>query len=101
MTTAGKIRVLLGLLFASLLFTAIFVEKTYTPANNLAQTARVLEGNLHKKEQLVYNALNNQNTFAEINALTYNHPKALSYINDYTVDKNIWFVTFKNDKLKF
>jgi two-component system nitrogen regulation sensor histidine kinase NtrY len=101
LNTAGKIRLLLGILFASLLFTAIFVEKTYTPANNLAQTARVLENNLHQKEELIYSTLSDKNKIAEIKSLTYAHPKALSYINEFTVNRFIWFFTFKNNKLKF
>ena len=101
MTTAGKIRLLLGLLFASLLFTTIFVEKTYTPANNLAQTARALENNLREKEEFVYSTLNNKTDLTEIQSLTYAHPKALYYINEFTANRYIWFVTFKDDQLKF
>jgi two-component system nitrogen regulation sensor histidine kinase NtrY len=51
LTTAGKIRALLALLFASLLITAIIVENAYSPAKILAQSAQVLEDNLHKKER--------------------------------------------------
>jgi two-component system nitrogen regulation sensor histidine kinase NtrY len=101
LTTAGKIRVLLGLLFTSLLFTAIFVEKTYTAENNLTQTASVLEDNLHEKESYVYKALNNKATFAEIKSLSASHPKATDYINDYTINRRIWFVVVKDGKPAF
>ena len=101
MTTAGKIRVLLGLLFASLLFTAIFAEKTYTPANNLAQTGKVLEANLHVKERYVYDALADKKTAAELQSLTAASPNALTYINDFSVTRNIWFSTIKAGKIKF
>ena len=53
LTTSAKIRLLLALLFASLLLTAIIVQKTYTPKNNLYQTGQTLEDNLHKKEALL------------------------------------------------
>ncbi|WP_374948909.1 ATP-binding protein [Mucilaginibacter sp.] len=101
MTTAGKIRLLLALLFASLLFTAIVVEKTYTPANNLAQTANVLEGNLHKREKLVYDIINNKNSFNAVKALTFNSPAALQYINNYTINNRVWILLYKNDELYF
>jgi signal transduction histidine kinase len=100
-TTAGKIRILLVVLFASLLFTAIVVEKTYTPANNLAQTARVLEKNLHEKENYVYDIINNKKSFDEIKQLSFNSPNAANFINDYTIIKRIWVLTYKNDQLYF
>ena len=58
MTTSGKIRLMLALLCASLLFTAIIVQKTYTPVNNLDQSAKTLENNLHKKERYVNEVIN-------------------------------------------
>jgi two-component system nitrogen regulation sensor histidine kinase NtrY len=100
-TTAGKIRILLFVLFASLLFTAIIVEKTYTPANNLAQTARVLENNLHVKENYVYNIINNKIFFDKLKRLSFNSLNAASVVNDYTVNKRIWILTYKNDQLFF
>src|SRR4051812_173692 len=100
-TTAGKIRLLLFVLFASLMFTAIVVEKTYTPADNLAQTARVLETNLHEKENHVYNIINNKKSFDDIKALSFNSVKAAAFINDNTLDKRIWVLTYKNDRLFF
>ncbi|TWR30579.1 GHKL domain-containing protein [Mucilaginibacter pallidiroseus] len=101
MTTAAKIRLLLGLLFASLLFTATVVEKTYTPANNLAQTAKAFENNLHGQENYVYNALNDPDTFADMMSLSVNHPRAISFINNFTINRNIWFITLRNGKLSF
>ncbi|MBD1393703.1 ATP-binding protein [Mucilaginibacter glaciei] len=101
MTTAGKIRVLLLLLFVSLLFTAIIVEKTYSPANNLAQTARVLEDNLHKRESLVYSAINDKQSFDAIKNLTFKSPDALNYISKYTTDNRVWLLLYKNDRLYF
>ena len=101
MTTAGKIRVLLGLLFASLLFTAIVVERTYTPENNLIQTAKLLENNLHRKENYVYGAIKNKQVFNEIKQLRNTPAKGLAYINEYTIKNAIWILVYKNNQLDF
>lgn len=101
MTTAGKIRVLLGLLFASLLFTAIIVERTYTPENNLIQTARLLESNLHNKEGIVYDAIKNKQVFNEIKNLRNTPAKGLNYIQDYTLNNSIWILVYKGGQLDF
>jgi two-component system nitrogen regulation sensor histidine kinase NtrY len=101
LTTAGKIRVLLGLLFATLLFTAIVVERTYTPANNLLQTAKVLEDNLHKKETRIYDAITNPQVFNEIKELSANPAKGFEYINDYTLKNGIWILVYKNGVLDY
>ncbi|RYU87869.1 sensor histidine kinase [Mucilaginibacter terrigena] len=96
MSTAGKIRVLLVLLFASLLFTAIVVESTYTPANNLIQTSKLLENNLHGKENYVYSAIKNKKVFNEIKNLRNTPAKGLNYIDEYTIKNAIWIVVYKN-----
>ncbi|MCO5937013.1 ATP-binding protein [Mucilaginibacter sp. RB4R14] len=101
MSTAGKIRVLLGLLFATLLFTAIVVESTYTPDNNLIQTAKLLENNLHDKEALVYNSIKNKQIFNEIKQLSTTPAKGLEYINEYTINNAIWILVYKNGELDF
>jgi two-component system nitrogen regulation sensor histidine kinase NtrY len=101
LTTAGKIRVLLLLLFASLLFTAIVVERTYTPENNLIQTAKLLENNLHRKENYVYNAIQNKQIFNEIKQLRNTPAKGVIYINEYTIKNAIWILVYKNQRLDF
>jgi two-component system nitrogen regulation sensor histidine kinase NtrY len=101
LTTAGKIRVLLSLLFASLLFTAIVVENTYTPANNLTETAKLLESNLHGKEQVVDDAINNKQFFNEVQRLRSSPALDLKYINEYTAKKGIQILVYKNDFLRF
>ena len=101
MSTSGKIRLLLALLFASLLFTATIVQSTYTPVNNLDQTAKILEGNLQKKEKEVAVLLNNPVAFNNLKNLQ-NRPKdALNFITDYTTNKSIWLVAYTNDTLSF
>lgn len=101
MASSGKIRVLLALLCVSLFFTAIVVQKTYTPANNLDQTAKTLEDNLHKKEAYVNDLLNNKNSFAQLKNLPNDPQSALKLIQNLTTENNIWFITLTNDSLSF
>ncbi|HEK19204.1 sensor histidine kinase [Mucilaginibacter sp.] len=101
MSAPGKIRVLLALLFASLLFTAIAIESTYTPANNLEQTAKLLENNLHKKENFIYQALGNKTVFNEIKNLRTTPQKGIQYINEFTSNRSIWLLVYKKGVLSF
>jgi two-component system nitrogen regulation sensor histidine kinase NtrY len=101
LATSGKIRALLALLCASLFFTAIVVQKTYTPVNNLEQTARKLEGNLHKKEKWVNDVLNNNSAFNQLKTLSGNPAAGLKSIQDFTTNKSIWFITLTNGNLSF
>lgn len=101
MTTAGKIRALLALLFASLLITAIIVENAYSPEKNLEQSAQVLEGNLHRQERYVYDLLNDKEGFKQIKSFAINHSAGLSFINNYTNNKNILLVTARNGNIDF
>ncbi len=101
LSTSGKIRVMLVLLCASLLFTAVVVQKTYTPVNNLDQTAKKLENNLRKKEGYVNDVLNNKSSFDQLKKLPDNTKSALKFIQNFTTDKGIWFITLRNDRLSF
>lgn len=101
MTTSAKIRLLLALLFASLLLTAIIVQKTYTPKNNLYQTAQTLEDNLHKKEAFINNLINNKASFDKLKTLGDDEQEALKTIKTFTTNENIWVTTFKDHHLVF
>ncbi|MFI5161176.1 MAG: ATP-binding protein [Sphingobacteriales bacterium] len=101
MTTSAKIRVMLALLFASLLFTAIIVRQTYTDKNNLVQTAETLQDNLHKKEQFVSDVFNDNTRFNQLKTLQDSDKAALQTIKDFTTDQSIWLVTYKNGRLAF
>lgn len=101
MGASGKIRVMLALLCASLLFTAILVQKTYTPVNDLEQTAKTLEHNLQKNEGYVNEVLNNPQLFDQLKSLTKNTSTALKYVQHFTTDKNIWFITTNKGNLSF
>ena len=101
MATSGKIRVLLALLCVSLFFTAIVVQKTYTPINNLDQTAKTLEDNLHKKETYVEDLLNDKESFNQLKSLPDDPKRALQLIQDFTTENGIWFITVKDNSLSF
>ena len=101
LTTSAKIRLLLALLFASLLLTAVIVQKTYTPKNNLYQTGQTLEDNLHKKETYVKNFLDNKENFNKLKTLGNDEQEALKVIKDFTTDENIWALTYKDNHLVF
>ena len=101
LTTSAKIRLLLALLFASLLLTAVIVQKTYTPKNNLYQTGQTLEDNLHKKEAYVKNFLDNKENFNKLKTLGNDEQEALKVIKDFTTDENIWALTYKDSHLVF
>jgi two-component system nitrogen regulation sensor histidine kinase NtrY len=101
LATAGKIRVLLALLCASLFFTSIIVKKTYTPVNSLYQSARKLEDNLHKKERFVNDVINNKTTFNQLINLQNNSSDALKFLQYFTTDRSTWFITTKDNRLTF
>jgi two-component system nitrogen regulation sensor histidine kinase NtrY len=101
LSTAGKIRLLLALLFASLLFTASIVQSNYTPVNNLDQTAQILENNLHKKEAYISKVLYDKAQYNSLKTLQNNPQLALKYIGDFVTYRSTWFVTFTNDTLSF
>jgi two-component system nitrogen regulation sensor histidine kinase NtrY len=92
---------MLALLCASLLFTAIIVQKTYTPVNNLDQSAKTLENNLHKKERYVNEVINDSAQFRQLKALKKSPQLALTFIQQFTTQKGIWFITLTNGELSF
>ena len=98
---SGKIRLLLALLCASLLFTAVIVRKTYTPVNSLDQTAKALESNLQKKENYVNNLINNKSSFNKLKKIQNTPLAAVDLIKDFTTENNTWFITFTNNRLSF
>lgn len=101
MSTSGKIRLLLALLFASLLFTSLVVQSTYTPAKNLDQTARILQSNLQHKEAEVAELMNNPEKFDALKTISQHPEDGLKLIQYYTSDRSIWITTFRGDSLVF
>lgn len=92
---------MLALLGASLLLTALIVRLTYTPAHNLVQTAKMLEDNLHKKEDYINRAINTPANFNSFKKLATDETQALNAIKDFTTDRNIWVITATNGNLSF
>ncbi|MDR6941707.1 ATP-binding protein [Mucilaginibacter pocheonensis] len=92
---------MLTLIGIGLLFTAIVVQKTYTPVNNLAKAGHTIESNLHKKEAFINDQINDKVTFQRLKNLPDNEQDALSDINKFTVANRIWFVTLHHNHLKF
>ncbi|MDB4921011.1 ATP-binding protein [Mucilaginibacter sp.] len=92
---------MLALLCASLLLTAVIIRKTYTPVNNLDQTAKVLESNLQKKESYVNDLLSDKNSFNKLKDLQNSAQTSIDLINDVTTKNNIWFITLNNNKISF
>jgi two-component system, NtrC family, nitrogen regulation sensor histidine kinase NtrY len=101
LTTSGKIRLLLALLFVSLLFTAIVVQSAYTPVDNLDQTAGILKKNLHKKESYIVKVFDDKASYNRLKKLQDNPTAALNFIEEFTTNRQIWVVTFTNDTLSF
>ncbi|RCH54493.1 histidine kinase [Mucilaginibacter hurinus] len=101
MSYRAKIHLLLGLLTVSLFITAIIVPNSYTPDTALEQTARLLQKNIHKKEQHILNVLNNKQQYNLLKTFPANESKAIDMINDLTREKYIWFITLHKSKLKF
>jgi len=92
---------MLALLSASLLFTAIIVQKSYAPENNLDQSAQTLEHNLNKKERYVTDILYQKKAFDHLKKLSNDPSEALKFIQNFTTDKSIWFITTLNGRLSF
>ena len=92
---------MLALLFASLLLTAIIVQNTYTPQKNLLQATQTLETNLHKKESIVGEFINNKANFDELKTLGFDEQAALKTIKLFTTDNSIWVNTYKGTELIF
>jgi len=101
LSTSGKIRVLLAILCATLFLTAIIVKKTYSPVNNLEQPAKTLESNLHKKEAYINEVLDDKTSFNQLKTLAENSEEGLKYIQRFTTDKGIWFITLSKGRLSF
>ncbi|MFD2872439.1 ATP-binding protein [Mucilaginibacter ximonensis] len=92
---------MLALLGASLLLTSIIVRSTYTPAVNLAQTARMLENGLHQKEEFINKALSAPDGLNRFKAIANNYEDGLKCIQEFTDDHNILVITYKNNRVQY
>ncbi len=92
---------LLALLCASLVLTAILVRKSYTPQANLNQSVKILEDNLHVKEKIIDHALNNSSRYHALKTVSSNEREAFKFIDEYVTGKRIWFITLRSGQLSF
>ena len=88
-------------LAVSLLLTAITIQQSYTLGKLLHSNALALQNNLHERENLVDNFLNNPQTFGQLKTIGTNEKNALALINRFSKDKNIFFSTYQNKKIQF
>lgn len=101
LTTFAKIRILLAVLCATLLLTAMVIRNSYTPQKGLVKSARELEGNLHKREQVVANLFSDKQFNHLATLPNKSTQEALDKIEFLTIKNRIWLVTYKNDQLAY
>ncbi|GAB3925068.1 sensor histidine kinase [Mucilaginibacter myungsuensis] len=101
MTTLAKIRLLLAIVCATFLLTAIIVKETFTPKVNLEQSGGIIERNLNKKEAIVKKLIADTAEFNKLKTISANPKTAYRFIQHYTSDNRIWISTFVNNRAKF
>jgi signal transduction histidine kinase len=102
LTTSAKIRLLLAIVCATFLLTAVIVKRTFTPKVNLAQTGAIVQNNLNKKEAYINQFISTKRGMDRLKSLADgNQNDALDFIQDFTADKHIWVYTYINNQLKF
>jgi len=100
LTIYTKIRILLALLCASLLLTAIVLRNSFTPQAGFVKSAHTLETNLQNSEKVVQRLFTGK-YFETLKSLPENDREALKQIEYITIQKRIWLVTYKNNKLSY
>ncbi|MFC7525776.1 ATP-binding protein [Parapedobacter sp. GCM10030251] len=101
MSTVVKIRLLLLVLTLCFIGTAISINLTFNDEEILLLDAGTVQHNLHKKEQIVFDFLNDTSRFNALKALD-TDVKLTEDILDYFVDQNdIFPFTYVNNELTF
>jgi len=101
LSTVVKIRLLLLVLTLCFIGTAISINLTFNDEEILLLDARKIQSNLHKKEQIVLDFLNDTSRFNALKALD-TDVKLTEDILDYFVDQNdIYPFTYINNELIF
>jgi two-component system nitrogen regulation sensor histidine kinase NtrY len=100
LSTSAKIRLLLAVVCATFLLTAIIVKETFTPKVNLAQTGGILQKNINAKEAYI-NEIISKNGIKRLKQLPDNPTDALNFIQNYTTKKRIWVYTYTNNHINF
>ena len=97
----AKIRLMLALLTATLLLTAVIAQKTYTEQDNLHQTGKLLEDNIHRQEKKAFGLLEKKESFDNLKTLDQQGESAQKFITDITTADRIWVLTYKSGELVF
>jgi signal transduction histidine kinase len=97
----AKIRLMLALLTATLLLTALIAQKTYTSRDNLQQSSKLLESNLHHEEKTAFGLLENQSSFNNLKTLEQQGQAAIDFNQKTTVEGRVWVLTYKNGRLAY
>lgn len=101
MSTVVKIRLLLLVLTLCFIGTAISINLTFNEEEILLLDARKVQSNLHKKEQIVFDFLDDTSRFNALKAVD-TDVKLTEDILDYFVDQNeIYPFTYVNNELVF
>ncbi|MES2275173.1 MAG: ATP-binding protein [Bacteroidota bacterium] len=102
MTTSAKIRLLLAIVCATFLLTALIVKQTFTPKVNLVQTGNTLQSNLNAKEAYVNKLLNSKGGMDRLKRLDNgNQANAIDFIQDFNTVHRIWVYTYSHKHLQF
>src|ERR1700753_130487 len=97
----AKFRLMFALLTATLLLTAIIAQKTYTSQDNLQQSGKLLESNLHREEKTAFGLLEDKAQFNNLKTLEQQGNGALDFIKEITVTDRVWVITYKKGRLAF
>ena len=103
MSTSAQIRLLLAILCATFLLTAIIVKETFTPGVNLTQTGTILKKHLNAKETIVKNIIGDPKEFERLKQLadSTGQAESINIIQDLTDKKRIWLFTYFNNQLSY
>jgi len=94
---------LLAILCATFILTAVIVKETFTPRVNLAQTGTILQNNLNAKETTVEDIIRNAKEFERLKHLadSTGENESITIIKDLTDRKRIWLFTYLNNRLSY
>lgn len=101
MTTSAQIRLLLAIVCATFLLTAVIVKETFTDKVNLEQTGSIIQENLNAKEALVNEVVNDKAEFEKLKNLCNDPKAAIDFIQNFTTNNRIWVFTYLNHQPNF
>jgi len=99
-SVTGKIRILLLILGACCIGTALSLKSTVSRKELLAHEAAQLQENLRAKEQVVYDLISDPQRLEKVAQLPHNDHDELSFINTYCQD-GLSLLIYEHSELKF